>query len=279
MLAFFMNLAPRFDNTKTIKLGGFKMKMNKNCNISIIIPCYNEEKVISKNLQKVYDEMKELKEKSKIDDFEIIAVDDGSKDKTAEKIEEVSKKIPEVKLLHYGQNKGKGGAVKEGFRAARFDYLLFMDADLATELYFIKPFITLRNTADIIIGDRTRFSKENSAGRPVLRKIMSKGCVKTVHLLLPELGAIHDFQCGFKMFSREAAELCLRKSTIDRFAFDTEFLYICKKNDMRIIESPVLWHEMNDSKVKARRDSSEFIKALLLMRKKRYEYKERMEDN
>lgn len=254
------------------------METNKGCDISIIIPCYNEGKVIYDNLQRVYNEMELLKKKSKVNDFEIIAVNDGSQDNTLEKIKSISKNIPEIKFIHYEQNKGKGGAVKEGFKSAQFDYLLFMDADLATDLYFIKFFITLRNTGDVIIGDRTHFSKENSSGRSILRKIISKGCIKTVHFLLPELGGIHDSQCGFKMFSKEAAELCLRKNTIDRFAFDTEFLYICKKNDMRIIETPVLWHEMNDSKVKAGKDSIEFIKALLAMRKKRYEYKERVEE-
>jgi len=240
--------------------------------LSVIIPCYNEEEAIEENAKIVHDKLESLMANGKIKDYEIILVDDGSKDSTSVKLASIKNNLSKVIAVLNPENHGKGYAVKSGFKAASMDRLLFMDADLSTDVRYIDDFLMYANLADILIASRAKYRDKNNEGRPFVRKVMSFGCTVCVQNLLPEMKDIEDFQCGFKMFTKETAELCLKHSTLDRYAFDTEFLYVCRLNKYVIREVPVLWHDTRTGRIKARKDSTDFFKCLLDIRNNRESY-------
>lgn len=248
------------------------MRDKKKTTLSVIIPCYNEEQDIVENVGKVNEALTELKTKKSLSDFEIILVDDGSADSTVLRLKELDKKIKKVKLVLNPTNHGKGHAVKSGFKVAKMNYLLFMDADLSTGVENIQTFLTYIDKADVLIASRAQFRDKNNEGRPLVRKIMSMGCTICVQRILPELKDIEDFQCGFKMFTKEAAQLCLQKSTLARYAFDTEFLYTCRLNDISIREIPVLWKDTRTGRLHPKKDSTDFLKSLFAIKQNKENY-------
>ena len=206
--------------------------------LSIIIPAYNEEKVIENNVLKTREY---FKKKYKVNEFEIIIVNDGSSDNT----EKISKKInyKNVSLVSYKNNKGKGYAVKKGIKKSKGDLILMMDADLATPLNQYDKLIKYTENYDIVIGSRVN----PKAKRKPIKKLFGKLSYLMVEIIL-KLG-IKDTQCGFKLFKRETLNI-FNEQQIDGFGFDFEILYIANKKGYNIKEVPVKWIEKGDSKVK-----------------------------
>ena len=161
--------------------------------LSIIIPCYNEEKDIKDKISVFV--IPFLKENHI--DYELILVNDGSKDHTKQEI----KKIPNVVLAGYEVNRGKGGAVKEGIRIASGDYILFMDADLSTDLKAINDAIPLLDKYDFVIGSRHIKGAVLPIKPPLKRRIMSKGCRFITNMKFGFKNK--DNQCGFKIIKTE----------------------------------------------------------------------------
>jgi len=208
--------------------------------ISLVIPAYNEEKLIVSSIKKVLTYM--LKNKY---NFEVIVVDDGSKDKTKEKVRSIKDK--HVKLLSYKPNKGKGHAVKTGMLAAKGDLLLFLDADLSTPIEEIEKFIPLTKKYDVVIASRALKESKIKVHQPFYREFIGKVFNKMVQLLA--VWGIKDTQCGFKMFTRKAANMIFKRQRIYGWAFDVELLFIAKKYRLKIKEMPVTWINEGDSRV------------------------------
>ena len=155
--------------------------------LSIVIPCYNEAKDIASNVEKVKSYLLDKKI-----DHELLLVNDGSKDNTKEVIES----IPDVKALSYEKNRGKGGAVKYGIENATGDYVLFMDADLSTDISAIERVIELAPNYDLIIGSRHAKDSVIKKKQPWTRVFIGWCCRVLVKMLFHT--KLKDTQCGFK---------------------------------------------------------------------------------
>jgi dolichyl-phosphate beta-glucosyltransferase len=214
--------------------------------LSVIIPAYNEEKRLPKTLEEIDKYLR-----TKTYDYEILVVNDGSKDKTVEVVESLKPKIKNLKVTGYEKNRGKGYAVRFGMLEAKGDYRLFTDADDSTSIDQVeKIWPCFEKGFDIVIGSRDVKGAVLSPSQPFLRKIILGEGFKLYRKIIIGLWGIEDTQCGFKCFTKKAAENIFPKCRIDRFAFDPEILVIAKKLGYKIKEIPVYWKNDPESKVK-----------------------------
>ncbi|OGL40205.1 MAG: hypothetical protein A2043_02235, partial [Candidatus Schekmanbacteria bacterium GWA2_38_9] len=200
--------------------------------------------------------------------YEIIIVNDGSLDSTVKVVEECRKSNPNLhlKLANLERNMGKGMAVKKGIEEAQHDIIMFFDADLSCEPSNIKrAFSYFENPdIDIVIGDRNHKDSEIVNPPSFLRRISGKIYAWMVGKFI--LKGITDSQCGFKVFRKEAAKRIFRKTTIPRFGFDVELLYIANKANFRIMKMPVRCINSPGSRVKVISDSLVMFKDLFIIK-------------
>lgn len=225
--------------------------------ISLIIPAYNEETRIEGSLVSAWIYMTERNF-----DFEIIVVDDGSTDKTIELVKQFGK----AKLIRQPKNMGKGAAVRTGMLNATGDLRIFTDADFSTPIYEIQKVLSkLATGADICIGSRALDYSMIKKHQPFYREFMGKTFNKFVQILL--FKGIKDTQCGFKGFTKEAAENIFSKAKLDGFSFDVEILYLANRAGYKIEQVPVEWYNDNRSKVNPVSDSLKMIIELLKIKR------------
>jgi dolichyl-phosphate beta-glucosyltransferase len=230
--------------------------------LSIVIPVYNEESRLPKTFRESLDYLK----KSKIR-YEILIVDDGSRDGTLKEVELFRRKVGKgaCKLLRQEQNQGKGAAVKRGALEAQGEIVLFMDADNATPL---NQFDRLRplfaKGFDVVVGSRAVDRSMVKVHQPLYREAM--GRFFNILVQLAATPGIQDTQCGFKAFRRKAAQAVFPLQTIDRFGFDVEILFIARKQGWSMVEAPVEWFDAPGSKVHVIRDSLTMFLDLALIR-------------
>jgi len=229
--------------------------------LSIIIPCYNESKDIAKNVDIVKDYLKE----NKID-YELIVVNDGSKDNTKEVIES----IPDIIPVSYEPNRGKGGAVKEGILNATGDYVLFMDADLSTDISAINQVVEIAPTCDLLIGSRHAKGSVIKKKQPLLRVFIGWCCRLLVNMKFHT--HLKDTQCGFKAMRLDVAKKIIEKQLINNFAFDVEYIYIAKLNNLTIKELGITWSDDRESTVSPFKSSIKFFKDLRFIKKNKKNY-------
>lgn len=214
--------------------------------LSVIIPCYNEEKTISATLLAV----DQYLQKQGFG-YEILAVSDGSKDKTAQIVEEFKKNLPNLNFIDNKENHGKGWVVRQGMLAAQGAVRLFMDADNATTVdHFDKMKPYFDNGAQVVIG--TRDEKDAKGARQAVAQPWLKrqlGNVGNVLIQIFAVWGIWDTQCGFKAFSAEAAEAVFSLTKIDRWGFDIEALALAKRLKYKIAIVPVYWVNNPNSRV------------------------------
>jgi len=209
--------------------------------LSVIIPVYNEGKIIRRNLRMVDDYLQTLGL-----DYEIVIVNDGSSDNTWEHLTAMPGQ--HIRLISYAENKGKGFAVKCGMMAANGRYRLFMDMDLSTELTEIPKFLQCMRDGrcDICVGNRHSI-KLWAQKRPWHRALLGK-----IFAFLSSVSSgcpLEDFTCGFKIFTAEACEKVFVRQSIYNWAFDTELISIAHHLGLRIHQEPVAWHHHGNSKV------------------------------
>ncbi len=221
--------------------------------ISIVIPAYNEEERIVNGIREV---QKYLAKKPW--EHEIIVVDDGSKDKTAALVKEMMQKDKRVKLFRNVPNRGKGYSVRRGMLAAKGDYVLFTDADMSTPMRELDEFLKHMAEYDIAIGSRNLAQSRIMIKQPKFRQMLGKTFPFIVRTLLRL--PIKDTQCGFKLFSRKAANDVFSRQRLERFAFDAEVLFIALRLGLRIKELPVEWTNDPRSKVRVFRDSFRMLR-------------------
>jgi len=213
--------------------------------LSIIIPAYNEEKRISKTL---LDINKYLKTKNY--DYEIIVVNDGSKDKTADAVRDLQEEVANLKLIDNKENHGKGFVVRQGILEAKGDYRLFTDADNSTTIDQVEKLLPFFSQGyDIVIGSRDAKGAVLANPQPWYRRILGEVFNLFVQIIVG-LWGIWDSQCGFKILTAKAGQDILPRCKIDRWAFDPEILIIAKKMGYKIKEAPVVWVNDLESKVK-----------------------------
>lgn len=229
--------------------------------LSVIIPCYNEAKDIAKKAEIVKEKLATLSI-----DSELILVNDGSKDDT----KEVISTIDGVMASGYDVNKGKGGAIQKGILDATGDYILFMDADLSTDLEAIDRLLPMLNQYDMVIGSRHHKESEIPVKQPFIRRFIGWGCRTLVRWKFH----IHytDTQCGFKAIRRDIAKLMAERQIIMGFAFDVEYLYMAKLNNWTVQELPVTWRDDRGSTVSPVKSSIKFFKDMRKIKKNKKNY-------
>lgn len=235
-----------------------KIKEEQGPELSLIIPVFNYEAGLPSNIALVLQELR-----VGMDSFEVILVNDGSTDRTAEKMSELARANPEVRVIDYGQNRGKGYAVKAGMRKARGKYLFFTDVDLP---YGIKPVLTgtkllKERKADLVLGSRDLPESEDILSYGRSRKIAKNVFSKIVNFFF-RLG-ITDTQCGLKGFSRQAADDIFSRITTDGFAFDVEVLFLARRKSYRIELIPVQLNHSGSSTVSLVNDALKMLGSLV----------------
>ena len=227
---------------------------------SLIIPMYNEHSIIcdtAKTLSKYLSEH--------FDDYELIFVDDGSKDDSAKLVEGLA--LPRVRVVSYQPNRGKGCAVRTGMLEAKGDIAMFIDADLAYGTDVIAEAVALLEAnpdKDMLIGSRV-LHPEGYAGYTALRKLASKTYIKVLNIV----GGLKysDSQSGCKAYRGRAIQEIFSRMQTDNFAFDFESILWAQKLGFQIIEMPVKIVNHRESKVNVVRDTFRMLSELSKIKK------------
>jgi dolichyl-phosphate beta-glucosyltransferase len=214
--------------------------------LSVIIPAYNEEKRLPKTLKEI-----DFYFKNQNYDYEILVVDNGSKDNTAQISKGFENKIKGLKTISGSFGTGKGAAVKKGMLDAIGDFRIFTDADNSTSIDQVeKMWPEFENGYDVVIGSRDAKGAVLDPPQPFVRNIILGEGFKLYRKLIIGMWRIEDTQCGFKGFTAKSAKNIFSKCRILDFAFDVEVLSLAKKFGYKIKEVPVYWKNDLDSKVK-----------------------------
>jgi len=212
--------------------------------LSVVIPAYNEEKKISRDIEAVYSYFKE-----NLINGELIIVDDGSKDNTFKVASDHKNNYPSLKVLNYGRNRGKGYAIKTGMLEASGKYILFADSGLCVPFKCAKAGIELLDGGyDIAIGSRRTNETKIVQKQPLYRRLGSKAfhfLIRTFQVIPP---GINDTQCGFKLFRQDIAQKIFKRLITEKFMWDIEMLRIAQKEKYKVGVFPVEWSNDPDTK-------------------------------
>ena len=227
--------------------------------LSIIIPSFNEELRLPATLERIAGHIGNSRRNT-----EVIVVDDGSTDRTAAVAESWRGKIPQLRVISNGINRGKGFSVRHGSLEARGDIILFTDADLSSPIEEGEKLFAALHSHDVAIGsravDRSLIEVHESIFREFAGIIFNR-IVRTI-LWLPFV----DTQCGFKAFRRERCRIIFEQQTIERFGFDPELLYLARHHGLSIQEVPVRWAHSPATKVSMMRDSVQMFLDVFVIR-------------
>jgi len=216
--------------------------------LTIIIPSFNEEQRLPGSLEKIAAYIRDKRANT-----EVLVVDDGSVDRTAAVAESWKDRIPRLRVLSNGINRGKGFSVRHGAQEALGEIVLFTDADLSAPIEEAEKLFEALKSCDVAIGsramDRSLIEVHESVFREFAGIIFNK-IVQSI-LRLPFV----DTQCGFKAFRRERCRIIFEQQTIERFGFDPELLYLARHHGLSIKEVPVRWAHSPATKVSMMRDS------------------------
>ncbi len=227
---------------------------------SIVIPAYNESARIPATLESVIAAIRANQWQA-----EVIVVNDGSTDSTAQLVRDIASWAPEVRLLENPGNHGKGYSVRSGILNAQGDIVMFTDADLSAPMdEASRLFAAIANGADIAIGSRWLESGRQTHRQPLYRQIFGR-CFNAVCRMVMQL-PFADTQCGFKAFTRSAAQTVFQLQTIERWGFDPEILFIAIKRGFRVVEVPVSWAHDERSRMSYLRDGLQMLKELAIVR-------------
>ncbi|HKB70903.1 MAG TPA: dolichyl-phosphate beta-glucosyltransferase [Thermoanaerobaculia bacterium] len=227
--------------------------------LSVVVPAYNEERRLPATLARIGEYVASAGETG----WEIVVVDDGSADRTAEAARAAGSAggIP-VEVVVLPANRGKGAAIREGVRRSRGERVLVSDADLSTP---IEEWTKLRDAgAPLAIGSRAIDEATVRRRQAWYRRALGKVFNRIVRTL--SVPGIRDTQCGFKLFDGAVARDLFAAARIDRFAWDVEILAIARARGIPIAEVPVLWFNSPESKVSVFRDLAPTVRDLLRIR-------------
>lgn len=228
---------------------------------SIVIPAYNESQRLAPTLDKVLEYVAHENWNA-----EILVVNDGSKDDTADIVRAYSRNFPSVRLVENPGNRGKGYAVKNGMLHASGDVLLMTDADLSSPIHESKKlFRAIEAGADVAIGSRWVDPSLQSVRQPWYRQIGGRVFNLVIRVILG-LGQ-KDTQCGFKAFSRSAAQRLFPLQQIDRWGFDPELLFLAKRFHMKVDEIGVEWAHDERSKINPLKDGFRIVNDAIQVRR------------
>mmetsp|Transcript_10782 Transcript_10782/g.21635 ORF Transcript_10782/g.21635 Transcript_10782/m.21635 type:complete len:292 (-) Transcript_10782:1198-2073(-) len=233
--------------------------------LTVVVPAYNEEERLAAMMDEALSDLTIFGHT-----FEVLVVDDGSRDATADVALGYTQRYgaDTVRVLRLQQNCGKGGAVRAGAMRARGKFILFADADGATRFADFNNLMSAlqelqRDGLGVVIG--SRYHLESKARRNFVRKFVSRAFNIYVETVGGVQG-IRDTQCGFKMFTRQAARVTFPSQHLTRWAFDVELLYLAQTARIPIREVPVQWMEIPGSKLGILKATWNMAKDLARMR-------------
>jgi glycosyltransferase involved in cell wall biosynthesis len=225
-----------------------------------VIPAYNESGRIPKTLDSVVGCIR-----ARGWDAEVIVVNDGSSDATAEVVRSFALTAPEVRLIENPGNRGKGYSVRAGMLQAQGKVVLFTDSDLSAPIEEAERlFAAIAEGADIAIGSRWLERDRQTQRQPLYRQIFGR-CFNLVIRAVMGL-KFADTQCGFKAFTHAAAQTVFQLQTIERWGFDPEILFIALKRGLWIIEVPVSWAHDERSRMSYLRDGMKMLEEIAIIR-------------
>jgi dolichyl-phosphate beta-glucosyltransferase len=227
---------------------------------SIVIPAFNESGRIPATLDAVLACIR-----SRGWDAEVIVVNDGSTDNTAEIVQTIGRDAPELRMIENPGNRGKGYAVRNGILHALGDIVMFTDSDLSAPIEEAERlFAAITGGADIAIGSRWLEAGRQTHRQPLYRQFFGR-CFNAVCRMVMRL-PFADTQCGFKAFTRTAAQTVFQLQTIERWGFDPEILFIALKRGFKIQEVPVGWAHDARTRMSYLRDGLQMLKELAIVR-------------
>ncbi len=215
---------------------------------SIIIPAYNEGARLAATLDRVLNHVA-----AQHWDAEIIVVNDGSQDQTADLVRSYAQTHPTLRLIENPGNRGKGYSVRNGMLNAKGEILLFTDADLSSPIEEAAKLIAaIENGADIAIGSRWLQPELQAHRQSLLRQFYGRIFNLALRVLLGL--NFKDTQCGFKAFTRSAAQIIFPLQKIERWGFDPEILYLARRTKLKVQEVPVVWSHSEGTRINPLRD-------------------------
>lgn len=213
--------------------------------LSVVIPAYNEGKLIRDNLTRIINYLG-----GKSYDWEIVVVDDGSLDSTNSVVKEMKNK--KVKLIKHERNLGKGAALKSGVAISNGKYIMFMDADLSVPVKYVGELLSkLESGIPVVVGSRRIGKSVIAKHQPLIREQMGVVFTKLARMVTGV--KLNDFTCGFKGFEAKAGKKIFLNSVINRWAYDSEILFLANKFGYKINQIPVRWVNREDSRVEGMR--------------------------
>ncbi len=236
--------------------------------LTVVVPAYNEEQRIGKSLTRMLEYFSTQPYRT-----EILVVDDGSTDGTAAAVSAMAAVHADLHLVSYDGNHGKGYAVRYGMLRATGDHVLFSDADLATPIEEVEKLLAaVRGGVDVAIGSRDIPGAQLERRQSAIREMGGKLFNRFVQMMA--VRGIHDTQCGFKLFTRGAAQNIFGRCRIDNFSFDVEVLFLGRELGYGIKEVPIRWAHQEGSKVRFVRDAIRMVKTLFRIRATDYELRQ-----
>jgi len=231
-----------------------------NSSLSIVIPAFNEATRLSKTLERVLDFL------SKQDwNVEVVVVDDGSTDETADIVRAYAKKTRIIRLLSNPGNRGKGFSVRNGVLNAAGDIVLFTDADLSAPIEEATKLLdAIDSGADIAIGSRWLRSDLQTRRQSLARQALGRVFNGLLRILLGL--EFKDTQCGFKAFRAEAAQALFPRQRIEGWGFDPELLFLARKFGYKVAEVPVVWAHDDRTRINPLADGSRMVADMLRIR-------------
>lgn len=236
------------------------LRVTQHPRYSIVIPAFNESARIPATLKAVVACVRERGWAA-----EVIVVNDGSTDATADLVRSFAGFAPEVRLIENPGNRGKGYSVRAGMLEALGDVVLFTDADLSTPIEDAdRLFGVIANGADIAIGSRWLEKSRQTQRQPLYRQFFGR-CFNALTRAVMGL-RFADTQCGFKAFTHAAAQTVFQRQTIERWGFDPEILFIALKCGFRIVEVPVTWAHDKRTRLSYIKDGIKMLEEIAAIR-------------
>lgn len=230
--------------------------------LSIVIPAFNEERRLGNTLERVRDYLTSREFGSP----EVLVVDDGSRDGTAALVVEFASKHPPFRLLRNPGNRGKGFAVRHGMLEATGAWRLFSDADLSAPIEELDPLLraVIDQKAQVAIGSRALDRSKIRVHQPAAREYSGR----VFNWIMRGITGLPfaDTQCGFKLYSADAAQRIFSRQQLDGFSFDVEDLVIASVQNLKVVEIPVEWSNSEGSTVSMAKGMKSFLDLLEIRR-------------
>lgn len=229
--------------------------------LSVVFPAYNEQERIGASLERARAWLEEHHPRC-----EVLVVDDGSKDRTADMVRAAAATWPQLRLVSLPRNMGKGAATRQGVLEAAGAWILTSDADLSTPISEVDRMLAAGERAPVVIGSRSIDGSNITQRQPLYRVAMGRAFNRATRMVTP--GGHADTQCGFKLYRRDVGRDLFSRLTVDGFAFDVEVLYLAHKLGHAVAEVPVTWHNDERSSVNVWLDPAKMFVDIFRIRRR-----------